>query len=164
MTREFTEEEIEWLLENPLGEGHTVTGSQNLAACDDCDFTAQGDTFTYLMEQVTQHLQQNVKLLDDESRQQRIQMFIAKFGWDPWAEKAIIEDPEQIMDVLDVTTFEKGPDDQDYDVEYQFSKWVPRSDGTIPEYPIDYEDPEEEEQYPPDQSEGGEGPIGHSGW
>lgn len=100
--REFNIEEVEWLQNQAtIGRSHTVVGNGNLAACEDCEWNGQGDTFEYLMEQVTAHLGATSTL--DEDIESRREEFKTLFGWDPWEEGVIVLDNSDVYGTMKVT-------------------------------------------------------------
>lgn len=87
--RKLNDEEVEWLIDNPLGRSHRVGGIEMLAACEECDFTAAADSFEYLMELVEPHLVDTYSPIEPEELEDRKKEFRQIFGWDPWQEGVI---------------------------------------------------------------------------
>ncbi len=116
--RDLSEEEIEWLEEYPPGQSHGVQGSQNLAACSDCDWVAQAESFEFLMSQVTDHLKDTFEWMGPIELELRKGNFRSTFGWDPWAEGVItVEDEQNPFDILTVTERDEDGDVVD-EIEY----------------------------------------------
>lgn len=109
VNRELSQVELEWLETYPIGISHGVTSGEYLAGCDDCDWTAQAESFEFLMTMVTTHLKETYETPTREQKVQKTAGFFAEFGWDPWGEGLIVDEEEpEIFDMLRVTEISGG--------------------------------------------------------